>query len=178
MTLKDEIKRGIQQRVARAYECGKRLSRRINQSFLERNAFVARKNRFAETDQPVTVPVAATDVGVIAPSVMVITGVVVAVATDPETPAAVATDADVTVPPEDPAAGMLMIGFAAVPVMVTPPVPAATDATLVASAAVARDVSVATAVDNAVFSTRSRPSEALIDRSCAAVAAAVTPAAV
>ena len=47
---------------------------------------------------PVTVPVAATDDGVMAPSVMVIAGVVVAVATVPLTPLAVVTEVLVTVP--------------------------------------------------------------------------------
>lgn len=40
-------------------------------------------------------------VGVIAPRVSVIAGVVVAVATEPETPLAVVTDTDVTVPPPE-----------------------------------------------------------------------------
>ena len=47
---------------------------------------------------PEMVPLAATDVGVIAPSVRVIAGVVVAVATEPLTPLAVVTETDVTVP--------------------------------------------------------------------------------
>ena len=46
---------------------------------------------------PVTVPVAATELGVIAPSVKVIAGVVVGVATTPDTPFAVVTETDVTV---------------------------------------------------------------------------------
>ncbi len=49
--------------------------------------------------EPVTVPVAATLVGVIAPSVRVIAGVVVGVATVPLTPLAVVTETDVTEPP-------------------------------------------------------------------------------
>ena len=47
---------------------------------------------------PPTVPVAVTEVGVMAPSVKVIAGVVVGVATIPLTPLAVTTEADVTVP--------------------------------------------------------------------------------
>ena len=47
---------------------------------------------------PPTVPVAVTEVGVMAPSVNVIAGVVVGVATIPLTPLAVTTEADVTVP--------------------------------------------------------------------------------
>jgi len=47
---------------------------------------------------PVTVPVAATEEGVIAPSVRVIAGVVVGFATVPLTPLAVVTDVLVTVP--------------------------------------------------------------------------------
>ena len=52
--------------------------------------------------EPVTVPVAATDVGVIAPSVNVIAGVVVELATVPETPFAEVTDTEVTEPPPPP----------------------------------------------------------------------------
>ena len=48
---------------------------------------------------PETVEVAATEAGVMAPRVKVMAGVVVAVATDPLTPLAVTTDAEVTVPP-------------------------------------------------------------------------------
>ena len=51
-----------------------------------------------ERFDPVTVPEAATDEGVIAPSVRVIAGVVVAVATEPLTPLAGATETLVTVP--------------------------------------------------------------------------------
>jgi hypothetical protein len=51
---------------------------------------------------PVTVPVAATELGVIAPKVKVIAGVVVAVATEPETPFAVMIEVEVTVPEEPP----------------------------------------------------------------------------
>jgi hypothetical protein len=47
---------------------------------------------------PETVPVEATEVGVIAPRVRVIAGVVVLVATEPETPFAVVTLTEVTVP--------------------------------------------------------------------------------
>jgi hypothetical protein len=47
---------------------------------------------------PVTVPVATTDDGVIAPSTSVMAGVVVAVAIVPDMPLAVITDALVTVP--------------------------------------------------------------------------------
>ena len=47
---------------------------------------------------PVTVPVAATDDGVMAPSVRLIAGVVVDVATDPLTPLAVVTETLVTDP--------------------------------------------------------------------------------
>ena len=54
--------------------------------------------------EPVTVPVAATEDGVIAPSVRVIAGVVVAVATVPLTPFAVVTEVLVTVPPPVPVA--------------------------------------------------------------------------
>lgn len=56
-----------------------------------------------ERFEPVTVPEAATEDGVIAPSVSVIAGVVVAVATVPETPFAVVTETDVTepAPPDD-----------------------------------------------------------------------------
>ena len=49
--------------------------------------------------EPVTEPLAATLVGVIAPSVRLIAGVVVEVATVPDTPFAVLTETDVTVPP-------------------------------------------------------------------------------
>jgi hypothetical protein len=48
--------------------------------------------------EPVTVPDATTEVGVIAPNAMVIAGVVVAVATVPLTPFAVVTDTLLTVP--------------------------------------------------------------------------------
>jgi hypothetical protein len=48
--------------------------------------------------EPVTEPVAATLVGVIAPSVRLIAGVVVGVATVPDTPLAVVTDTLVTLP--------------------------------------------------------------------------------
>ena len=48
--------------------------------------------------EPVTVPVAATDEGVIAPRVRLIAGVVVDVATVPLTPFAVVTETEVTVP--------------------------------------------------------------------------------
>ena len=48
--------------------------------------------------EPVTVPEAAIDVGVMAPRVRVIAGVVVGVATVPLTPLAVVTETDVTVP--------------------------------------------------------------------------------
>jgi hypothetical protein len=60
---------------------------------------------FANVKVPVVVDIVRpfTDVGVIAPSVNVIAGVVVAVATDPDTPLAVATDTDVTVPVPPPA---------------------------------------------------------------------------
>lgn len=51
--------------------------------------------------EPVTVPVAATDDGVIAPSVKLIAGVLVAVATVPDIPLAVVTDTEVTVPVPD-----------------------------------------------------------------------------
>lgn len=44
------------------------------------------------------VPVATTELGVIAPRVNVIAGVVVGFATDPDTPFAVTTETDVTVP--------------------------------------------------------------------------------
>jgi hypothetical protein len=54
--------------------------------------------------EPVTVPVAATDDGVIAPSVRVIAGVVVGFATVPLTPLAVVTEVLVTVPPPVPVA--------------------------------------------------------------------------
>jgi hypothetical protein len=50
--------------------------------------------------EPPIVLVAATVVGVILPRVMVIAGVVVGFATEPETPFAVTTDTDVTVPDE------------------------------------------------------------------------------
>ena len=53
---------------------------------------------------PVTVPVAATEDGVIAPSVRVIAGVVVGFATVPLTPLAVVTEVLVTVPPPVPVA--------------------------------------------------------------------------
>ena len=59
-------------------------------------------------------------VGVIAPSVSVIAGVVVAVATVPEMPFAVATDTVVTVPL--PPAGVLYAPFAFKNVVVPPPV--------------------------------------------------------
>src|SRR6187402_1934553 len=52
---------------------------------------------------PVTVPVAATLAGVIAPRVNVRAGVVVDVDTAPLTPLAVTTDTSVTVPPPPPA---------------------------------------------------------------------------
>ena len=48
---------------------------------------------------PLTAPLAATLVGVIAPSVRLISGVVVALVTVPDTPLAVLTETDVTVPP-------------------------------------------------------------------------------
>ena len=54
-------------------------------------------------------PVAATDVGVIAPSVNVIAGVVVEVATEPLTPFAVVTETEVTVPVPG-AAGVAQVG--------------------------------------------------------------------
>ena len=57
--------------------------------------------------EPVTVPDAATLVGLIAPSVSVIAGVVVALATLPDTPFAVVTDTVVTVPDPPPAAVQL-----------------------------------------------------------------------
>lgn len=60
---------------------------------------------------PDKVPVAATEVGVIAPRVNVIAGVVVGVATAPETPLAVVTDTLVTVP----TVGVLHIGANVVP---------------------------------------------------------------
>ena len=56
---------------------------------------------------PVTVPVAATDVGVIAPSVRVIAGVVVGVATTPLTPLAGVTETEVTVP----VVGVVQVGM-------------------------------------------------------------------
>jgi hypothetical protein len=56
---------------------------------------------------PVTVPTAATLDGVIAPSVSVMAGVVVAFATLPDTPLAVVTDTVVTVPEPPPAAVQL-----------------------------------------------------------------------
>ena len=52
--------------------------------------------------EPVIVPDAATLVGVTAPRVSVIAGVVVGVATEPETPFAVTTLTLVTVPPPTP----------------------------------------------------------------------------
>jgi hypothetical protein len=52
-----------------------------------------------EANPAPAVPCTATDVGVIAPSENVIAGVVVAVATLPETPLAVTTETEVTVPP-------------------------------------------------------------------------------
>jgi hypothetical protein len=48
--------------------------------------------------EPDRVPVAATELGVIAPRVRLMAGVVVAVATVPDTPFAVVTDTEVTVP--------------------------------------------------------------------------------
>jgi hypothetical protein len=48
--------------------------------------------------EPVTVPVAATLAGVMAPKLRVIAGVVVAFATEPEIPFALTTEAEVTVP--------------------------------------------------------------------------------
>ena len=54
--------------------------------------------------EPVTVPVAATEDGVMAPSAMVIAGVVVGFATVPLTPFAVVTEVLVTVPPPVPVA--------------------------------------------------------------------------
>lgn len=59
---------------------------------------------------PVTVPEAATLDGAMAPSVSVMAGVVVAVATEPLTPLAVVTETDVTVPDPDPASGLYVIG--------------------------------------------------------------------
>ena len=50
-----------------------------------------------------------TDVGVIAPKVKVIAGVVVDVATEPETPLAVVTDTDVTVPEPDTVAQLAVL---------------------------------------------------------------------
>ena len=60
--------------------------------------------------EPVIAPVAATDDGVIAPKVKVIAGVVEPVATTPDTPFAVVTATDVTVPKAD------QTGLAGVPV--------------------------------------------------------------
>ena len=48
--------------------------------------------------EPVTLPEAATEVGVIAPKVKVIAGVVVAFATEPEIPFAVVTETELTLP--------------------------------------------------------------------------------
>lgn len=58
---------------------------------------------------PPTVPVAATEDGVIAPRLKVMAGVVVAVATVPETPLAVVTDTDVTVPPDEGAVLVMVV---------------------------------------------------------------------
>ena len=67
-----------------------------------------------------------TEVGVIAPKVRVIAGVVVGVATEPETPLAVTTDALVTVP----AVGVVQVGAKVVPaeVKTCPTVPLAKSA--------------------------------------------------
>ena len=56
----------------------------------------------ADNDVPLTAPVDATELGVIAPRVSVIAGVVVAVATEPETPFAGVTETEVTVPEPPP----------------------------------------------------------------------------
>jgi hypothetical protein len=54
-----------------------------------------------ETLVPVTVPVEATEVGVMAPRIIVMAGVVESLATVPLTPFAVTTEVVVTVPPLD-----------------------------------------------------------------------------
>jgi len=55
VTLKRQVERGIQQRVARADEGHKRLALRRDERLLEGDPLIARQHRFADADEAVAV---------------------------------------------------------------------------------------------------------------------------